>query len=110
MARFGDPSVVITDKLRSYIKPIRHLAPNADHRAHKGLNNLIEGAHQPTRKREKLMGRFKSPRQAQRFLDAHDQINVVFRPRRCRMSANAYRQTRSDAFNLWYGYARKMNA
>ncbi|MCR9062178.1 MAG: IS110 family transposase, partial [Rhodobacteraceae bacterium] len=46
-----------------------------------------EGSHRPTRKREKLMGRFKSPRQAQRFLAAHDQINVVFRPRRYRMSA-----------------------
>lgn len=110
MARFGDPHVVITDKLRSYIKPIRDLAPNADHRAHKGLNNLIEGSHWPTRKREKLMGRFKSPRQAQRFLAAHDQINVVFRPRRYRMSANAYRQTRSDAFSLWHGYASEMNA
>ncbi len=74
------------------------------------MNNLIEGSHRPTRKREKLMGRFKSPRQAQRFLAAQDQINVVFRPRRYRMSANAYRQTRSDAFNLWHGYAREMNA
>ncbi|MEL7133428.1 MAG: IS6 family transposase, partial [Pseudomonadota bacterium] len=59
--RFGQPRVVITDKLRSYIKPIKTLAPGADHRAHKGLNNRIEGSHRPTRKREKLMGRFKSP-------------------------------------------------
>lgn len=65
IARFGKPRVVVTDKLRSYIKKIRALAPEADHRAHKGLNNRIEGSHQPTRKREKLMGRFKSPRQAQ---------------------------------------------
>jgi len=110
MARFGDPRVVITDKLRSYIKPIRDLTPNADHRAHKGLNNRIEGLHRPTRKREKLMGRFKSPRQAQRFLAAHDQINIVFRPRRYRMPTNIYRQTRSDAFDLWHGYALEMTA
>ena len=32
--RFGPPRVVITDRLRSYFKPIRDLAPNADHRAH----------------------------------------------------------------------------
>jgi len=32
--RFGEPRVIITDKLRSYIKPISNLAPNADHRAH----------------------------------------------------------------------------
>ncbi|SEA99018.1 putative transposase [Rubrimonas cliftonensis] len=86
IARFGEPRVV-TDKLRSYIKPIRDLTPDADHRAHKGLNNRIEGSHRPTRKREKIIGRFKSPRQAQRFLAAHDQINVVFRPRRYRLSA-----------------------
>lgn len=51
--RFGAPRVVITDKLRSYNTPIRSLAGGADHRAHKGLNNRIEGSHRPTRKREK---------------------------------------------------------
>jgi putative transposase len=83
VAQFGEPRVVITDKLRSYINPIKTLAPGADHRAHKGLNNAIEVSHLPTRKREKIFGRFKSHRQAQRFLSAHDQINLIFRPRRC---------------------------
>jgi len=65
------------------------------------LNNRIEGSHRPTRKREKLMVRFKSPRQAQRFLTAHDQINTIFKPRRYKLSANSYRHVRSDAFDLW---------
>ena len=39
IAQFGAPRVVVTDKLHSYFKPIRDLAPNADHWAHKGLNN-----------------------------------------------------------------------
>ena len=108
--RFGEPRVVITDKLRSYFRPIRDLAPGADHRAHKGLNNRVEGSHRPTRKREKLMGRFKSPRQAQRFLAAHDQINIVFRLRRYQLSAVSYRHARSDAFDLWRGYAAEMTA
>ena len=108
--RFGQPRVVITDKLRSYIKPIRDLAPGADHRAHKGLNNRIEGAHRPTRRREKIMGRFKSPRQAQRFLAAHDQINSMFKPRRYRLSATSYRHARSDAYDLWHDYTLKMTA
>jgi putative transposase len=108
--RFGPPRVVITDKLRSYFKPIRDLAPNADHRAHKGLNNRIEGSHRPTRKREKIMGRFKSSRQAQRFLATHDQINTIFRPRRYRISAISYRHSRSDAFHLWTDYALEMTA
>ncbi|MFG6592817.1 IS6 family transposase [Sulfitobacter sp. 1A12157] len=110
IARFGKPRVVVTDKLRSYITPIRALAHQADHRAHKGLNNRIEGSHRPTRKREKLMGRFKSPRQAQRFLATHDQINVVFRARRYRLSAISYRHARAEAFDLWKGYAAEMTA
>ena len=68
IARFGVPRVVVTDKLRSYSKRVSQLMPDADHRAHKGLNNRIEGSHRPTRRRERIMGRFKSPRQAQRFL------------------------------------------
>lgn len=36
VAKFGEPRVVTTDKLRSYIKPIKALAPQADHRAHRG--------------------------------------------------------------------------
>ena len=108
--RFGEPRVVITDKLRSYFKPIRDLAPGADHRAHKGLNNRIEGSHRLTRKREKLMGWFKSPHQAQSFLATHDQINIVFRPRRYQISAISYRHARADAFDLWRGYVAEMTA
>jgi len=110
IARFGEPRVIVTDKLCSYFKPIRALAPNAEHRAHKGLNNRIEGSHRPTRTREKVMGRFKSPRQAQRFLAAHDQANTIFRPRRYRTSAISYRHARADAFVLWNTYAGEMVA
>lgn len=108
--QFGEPRVVVTDKLGSYIKPIQNLAPDADHRAHKGLNNRIENSHRQTRKREKIMGRFKSPRQAQRFLSAHDQINTIFRPRRHNLSAISYRHARADAFCLWTDYTAEMTA
>ena len=108
--QFGNPRVVVTDKLGSYVKPIENLAPDADHRAHKGLNNRIENSHRQTRKREKIMGRFKSPRQAQRFLSAHDQINTIFRPRRYKLSSPAYRHARADAFGLWDDYTAEMTA
>lgn len=101
VSQFGEPRVIITDKLRSYIKPVKTLTPNADHRAHKGLNNAIEVSHRPTRKREKIFGKFKSHRQAQRFLAAHNQINLLFRPRRYQLNATSYRHARSDAFSLW---------
>lgn len=56
------------------------------------------------------MGRFKSPRQAQRFLANHDQINVIFRPRRYVLSAASYRHARNDAFGLWTDYTAEMSA
>ena len=92
--QFREARVVVTDKLGSYVKLIQTLAPDADHRAHEGLNNRIENSHRLTRKREKIMGRFKSPRQAQRFLSAHDQINTIFPPRRYSLTAISYRHAR----------------
>ena len=53
---------------------------------------------------------FKSHLQAQRFLSAHDQINLIFRPRRYQLTANSYRHARSDAFNLWDDYTAEMTA
>jgi len=110
VAQFGLPRVVITDKLRSYIKPVKSLAPLTDHRAHKGLNNAIEESHRPTRKREKIFGGFKSHRLAQRFLSAHDQINLIFRPCRFQLIAISYRHARSDVFSLWEEYTAEMIA
>lgn len=39
VSQFGEPRVVITDKLRSYIRPVKTQASNADYRAHKGLGS-----------------------------------------------------------------------
>ncbi|QGU20917.1 IS6 family transposase [Mesorhizobium huakuii 7653R] len=54
------PRVMITDKLRSYDAARRDLMPGVEHRSHKGLNNRAENSHQPTRRRERTMKRFKS--------------------------------------------------
>jgi len=101
LKRFGEPRVIITDKLRSYDAALKILGPGIDHRQHKGLNNRAEGSHRPTRRREKIFGRFKSTRQAQRFLATHDQIQTVFRPRRHTLSATSYRHARTDAHAIW---------
>jgi len=100
----------MTDKLRSYIKPTETLVPDAYHRAYKGLNNTIEGSQGPTRKRENIFDQFKSLWPAQRFLTAHDQINLTFRPRRYRLTENSYRHARADAFSLWADYIAEMTA
>ena len=95
------PRVLVTDKLASYPAAKKELMPGVEHRRHKGLNNRAENSHQPTRRRERQMKRFKSPRQAQRFLSAHDQINNLFHLRRDHISATEYRTARARAFASW---------
>jgi putative transposase len=102
--RWGTPRVIVTDKLGSYASAIGDLAPGLEHRRHKGLNNRAEASHRHTRRREKALGRFKSLRQAQRLLSAHDQVAVLFRPKRHRLSARSYRHARAGAFALWNDY------
>src|SRR5207245_6327892 len=75
-----EPRVIITDKLASYVPAIKRVAPNADHRRHKRLNNRAENSHRPVRKRERAMQRFKSPEEAQRFLDTFSAVCNHFRP------------------------------
>src|SRR5271157_2038980 len=90
-----------TDKLKSYGVAKRELLPDVEHRQSRYLNNRAENSHRPTRRRERQMQRFKSPRQAQRFLSAHSFIYGHFRPRRHRMTASSYRLTRATAFEVW---------
>ena len=96
------PRVLITDKLASYGGAAKkEITPGVKHRQHKGLNNRAENSHQPTRRRERQMKRFKSAGQAQRFLAAHDQINNLFHLRRDHVTADQYRAARTQAFQTW---------
>src|SRR5438045_5283778 len=95
------PRVLLTDKLASYPAAKQELMPGVEHRRHKGLNNRAENSHQPTRRRERQMKRFKSAGQAQRFLSAHDQINNLFHLRRDHVTADQYRAARTQAFQTW---------
>jgi putative transposase len=95
------PRVITTDKLASYGAAKKGLLPSVEHRQHTGLNNRAGNSHQPTRRRERQMKRFKSAGQAQRFLSAHDGINNLFHLRRDRLSAEQYRADRNQAFQTW---------
>jgi putative transposase len=95
------PRVMITDKLASYSAAKREVMPSVEHRRHKGLNNRAENSHQPTRRRERQMKRFKSAGQAQRFLSAHDTISNLFHFRRDHVTAVQHRAARAQAFATW---------
>ena len=95
------PRVLITDKLRSYAAAKKTVMPGVEPRQHKGLNNRAELSHQRTRQQQRQRRRFKSPRQAQRFLSAHGPINNLFYLRRHRIPAAQYRLAREEAFTMW---------
>jgi putative transposase len=94
------PRVMITDKLASYAAAKREVMPGVEHRQHKGLNNRAENSQQPTRRRERIMKRFKSAGQAQRFLLVHDQVANLFR-RSTHSKAADQRRARARAFQVW---------
>jgi putative transposase len=94
------PRVMITDKLTSYAAAKRVVMPGVEHRQHKGLNNRAENSHQPTRRRERIMKRFKSAGQAQRFLSIHDQVANLFR-RLANTNSADHRKARAMAFTTW---------
>ena len=83
------PRVMVTDKLRSYDAAKREIMPSVEHRSHKGLNNRAENSHQPIRRRERIMKRFKSRRQLQCFVSIHDPIANLFHIPRHDISAAA---------------------
>src|SRR6266542_4446926 len=97
----AEPRVVITDKLTSYPPAIKRVLPSTEHRRHKRLNNRAENSHLPTRKRERVLQRFKSAVHAQRFLVPFSAVSNHFRPRRHRLTASAYRQFRTQAHTAW---------
>lgn len=94
--------VMVSDKLRSYGAAKRELGMSVcDHRQHKGLNNRAENSHQPIRRRERVIKRFKSARHVQRFTSIHDPVyNLHYFPRNLLSSAD-HRELRQTATNMW---------
>ncbi|MEH6593104.1 MAG: IS6 family transposase, partial [Halioglobus sp.] len=71
----GEPRKIVTDKLRSYGVADRELMLDVIHSTEQYENNRAEQSHELTRVRERGMRRFKSVRQAQRFLGAHAAVS-----------------------------------
>ena len=65
------PDKVVTDELASYGAATRDLGLANRHERGRSRNNRAENSHQPTRRRERKMQRFKSMGSAQRFLSIH---------------------------------------
>lgn len=74
-------------------------------RSHKGLNNRAENSHQPIRRRERIMKRFKSARNLQRFTSMRDPIANLCHIPRHDISFDRHRERRAAALGTWHQIA-----
>ena len=95
------PKQITTDKLRSYGTAIRQERLSAVHDQGLRANNRAENSHQPVRRRERKMQRFKSTGSAQRFLSIHAAVQNAFYVQRHLVPRRIYKQFRNSAFEVW---------
>jgi hypothetical protein len=95
------PEVLVTDKLRSYGAAKSEIGLSARHDQGLRANNRAENSHQPTRRRERKMQRFKSPGSAQRFLSVHAAVHNTFNVQRHLTSRRTLRVLRDEALRTW---------
>jgi putative transposase len=97
----GEPRKIVTDKLRSYPVAHREVMSEAIHVTDQYANNRAEQSHEATRVRERGMRKFKSMRQAQRFVTTHAAVHNLFNIGRHLVKAEHYRNLRISAFSEW---------
>ena len=95
------PERLVTDDLRSYTPAARALGIEHLHERGRWKNNRAENSHQPTRRRERKMQRFKSAGSAQKFLSAHAAVYNTFNVQRHLTSAQSHRVLRAAAMSTW---------
>ncbi|RED18873.1 IS6 family transposase [Parasphingopyxis lamellibrachiae] len=95
------PTRITTDKLRSYRSAFRELGLASEHVTDKRTNNRAENSHQPVRRRERKMQRFKSPGSAQRFLNLQSATYNSFYFQRHLLDRSKFKQYRESAFRVW---------
>lgn len=95
------PSAVVTDKWQASMSAVRGLLPNSDNLVGKRLNNRIENSHQPTRRRERKLQRFKSAKSAQRFLSNFTAFYNHFNIQRHLNSRTSMKMFRTDVLSCW---------
>ncbi len=101
MKRYGQPKAVVTDRLRSYRAAMNEIGSSADQECGRWLNNRAENSHQPFRRREAAMARFRDVSTLQKFASAHASIHNHFNHDRHINSRETFRQDRSAALAEW---------
>jgi putative transposase len=103
MKRFGRAHIFVTDKLRSYSAAMKEIG-NADRQeTGRWLNNRAENSHQPFRRRERAMLRFRRIRTLQNFVAIHAFIHNHFNQERHLYNRSNFKLNRAAALTGWRG-------
>ena len=101
MKRHGRPDIFVTDKLWSYGAALKDLGLPDDRETGRRLNNRAENSHQPFRRRERAMLRFRRMRSLQKFVAVHSSIHNLFNTERAISSRDNFKATRTAALTEW---------
>ncbi len=101
MKRYGRPLAIVTDRLRSYRAAMREIGNEARQVTGRWLNNRAENSHQPFRRRERAMAKFRSAKSLQKFASIHASVYNHFNQERHLYNRENFKLNRSAALAEW---------
>ncbi len=101
MKRYGIPKSIVTDKLRSYRAAMKEIGIENRQEPGSWLNIRAENSHQPVRRLERGMAKFRSTKSLQKFVSIHASIHTHFNKERHLNNANTFKTSRAAALHEW---------
>ncbi len=101
MKRYGRPGAIVMDRLRSYGAAMKVIGIVDCQVCGRWLNNRAENSHQPFRRRERAMAKFRDEKTLQKFASAHASIHNHFNQERHLNRRSVFKQNRSAALAEW---------
>ena len=101
MKRYGPPRSIVTDRLRSYRAAMKVVGVSDRQECGRWLNNRAENSHQPFRRREGAMAKFRGMKTLQKFAAIHASIHNHFNLDRHLSCRDIFKQNRSAALAEW---------
>ena len=101
MKRYGRPASIVTDRLPSYRAAMKVIGNEGCQETGRWLNNRAENSHQPFRRREGAMARFRDIKTLQTFTSVHASIHNHFNHQRHLNRRDIFKQGRAAALAEW---------
>jgi len=101
MKRYVQPKVIVTVRLKSYRAAVKEIGNAADQEYGRWLNNRAENSHQPFRRRERAMAKFRGVKTLQKFAAIHASIHNHFNQGRHLNRRDIFKKKRSAALAEW---------